>query len=169
MDNLAIINRVLEEHRTIRGHIKLVGDSIVDREALLNLRKTRADWVPGQLEDMLEKQNKLQQTMAALDEGLRGHFDFEEKALPPLLGELFMRALVLDHQEIKKEIENAKSIVVNTRLEGLSRDELLAKEADIQKVVDSMSRKIEEHAAREEIILEMLQRALEEKEQNKSE
>jgi len=136
-DNLAIIRRVIDEHESIRGHVKLVGDSISDQEALPSL--------------------------GFLDEGLRNHFAYEEKVLAPLLGELFMRALVLDHQEIRKEIDVAKSIVTEAKLEGLSREELLNKESHIQQVIKNMCYLIEEHAYKEETILEMLQKVLDEK------
>ena len=167
-DYLAIIRRVIEEHQNIRGHVKLVGDSISDEEALTSLERARADWVPGKPELLAEMQKKLQQAISFLDEGLKNHFAFEGKALPPLLGELFMRAIILDHQEIMKEIDEAKSIAAETRLEGLSREELLSKESHIQQTISNICRLVEEHATKEEIILEMLQRALEEKEQSKS-
>ena len=162
-DNLAIINRIIEWHQAIRGHVKLVGDSMSDQEALSALEKTRSDWIPGRLEILSEKQERLQQTMGFLDEGLKNHFNYEEEALPPLLGELFMRALILDHREIKKEIDEAKRIVAETRLEGLSREELLSRESHIEQMINNICQLVEEHATKEEIILEMLQRALGEK------
>jgi hemerythrin len=163
-DYLAIINRVIEEHQAIRENVKLVGDSIPDREALASLEKTRADWIPGRLENFTEKQSKLVQAIASLDEGLRNHFNFEGKALPQLIGDLFMQAIYLDHQEILTEISEGKAVSSETGLEGLNRDELLAKETDIQQKISNICRLVEEHATREEAILEMLRRALEDKE-----
>ena len=159
-DHLATIKRIIEWHQTIRGHVKLVGDAISDQEALICMETARTDWIPGRLEAVSEKRNRLQQTLGFLSEGLANHFAFEEKVLPPLLGELFMRALILDHNEIRKEIDQAKSIIAHKRLEGLKRDKLLAEEADIQQAVDSMGQLVEEHTAREETLLEMLKRAL---------
>jgi hemerythrin len=118
-DNLAIINRTIEEHHTISGHMKLVGDSISDLEALFSLQKARPDWILSSAETLSERQGKLQQTISALDEGLKNHFSFEEKLLPPLFGEFLMQALILEHRGIKKQIDEAKSLVVNTKLEGL--------------------------------------------------
>jgi len=163
LDKLAIINRVIAEHQTIGQHVKLVGDSVSDEEALKSLEGTRADWIPGRLEAVSEKQKRLQQTMNALDEGLRRHFAFEEKALPPLLGELLMQSLILEHREIKEKIDEAKSTAADTKLEGLSRDELLSEEAHMQHIVANIGHLVEEHAAREEAVLAMVKRALEEK------
>ena len=167
-DKLAIIKRIIDEHQTIKEHIKLVGDSVSDQEALTTLQKAHVDFIPGRLGGASEKQNKLQQAMSFLGEGLRNHFAFEEKALPPFLGELLMQALVIEHREIRKEIDDAKATVAELKLDGLSREESLAKDSQIQQVIDSICQLVEEHATREEAILEMLRRVLEEEEQNKS-
>ena len=162
-DKLVIIKRIIDEHQTIKEHLKLVGDSVSDQEALTTLHKAHADFIPGRLEVASEKQSKLQQAMSFLEEGLKNHFAFEEKALPPLLGELLMQALVLEHGEITKEIDEAISTVANTRLEGLSREELLSKESDMQQMIDGICRLVEEHATKEEAVMEWLRKALEKK------
>ena len=163
LDDVAKINKIIEEHQTLRGHVKLVGDSLTDHEALAALERARYDWIPGQLGVLSERQKKLQRAVSFLEEGLRNHFAFEEKALPPLLGELLMDALAIEHREIKREIEKAKSIVTSTKLEGLSREELLSEEANIQQMISSLCHMVEEHANGEEIVLGMVQKALEEK------
>ena len=166
-DELTTINRVIAEHQQIRGYVKLVGDSVTDREAISGLQQARSDWVPGRLDILTEKQKKLVQAVSALEEGLKNHFDYEEKYLPPILGELLMRALLIEHQEINKGVDDAKRIVVATKLEGLSREECLSKEAELQDMINNLCQVIEGHAHREEIILEMLQRALKEKQSDR--
>jgi len=160
-DNLKIVNRAIEEHHIIRKHVKLVGDSVSDLEALFSLQQARPDWILSSAEALPEKQDKLQQTISALDEGLKNHFSFEEKLLPPLFGKFLMQALILDHREIKKRIAETKSLVANTKLEGLSRKELLSQKAQIQQKVEDILQLVEEHADKEETILKMLQKALE--------
>jgi len=162
-DNLAIINRAIEEHHNIRGHIKLVGDSISDLEALFGLQKARPDWILSSPEALPERQGRLLQTISSLDEGLKNHFSFEEKLFPPLFGELLMQALILEHRGIKKQIDEAKSLVANTSLEGLSQKELLSKKAQIQQKIEGILQLVEWHAGREETILKMLKEALEAK------
>ena len=166
-DNLAIIRRVLEEHQALRRNMKLVGDSITDQEATSSLQGAQADWIPGRPQILAEKQKKLKQTLSFLDEGLKNHFAFEEEALPSLLGELFMRALILDHREIIGEIEEAQSIVADIKIEGLNRDELLLKEARIKQEVDGIYELVEGHTTREEIMLDMVSMALEDQGENK--
>jgi DNA-binding transcriptional regulator YhcF (GntR family) len=80
-----------------------------------------------------------------------------------LFGELLMRALLLEHQGIKKQIDEAKSLVAKTKLEGLSQKELLSKKSQIQQKVENILQLVEEHAVREETILKMLKKALEAK------
>ena len=58
-------------------------------------------------------------------------------------------------------------MVADTRLEGLSPEELLSKKSHIQQVVSGICQMIVEHATHEETILKMIKRALEEKGQNK--
>jgi len=162
-DNLALINRVIEEHHTIRGNLKLVGDSVSDLEALFSLQKARPDLILSSPEALKEKQEKLQQTLSFLDDGLKNHFGFEEKLLPPLFGEFLMKALILDHRAIKKQIDAAKSLAADTILAGVSQKELLSRKSRIQQEVENILQLVEDHAAREETILKMLKRALEEK------
>jgi hemerythrin len=160
-DKRTLIKRIIDEHQTIKQHIKLVGDSISDQEALNALQKAHSDFIPGRPEIISEKQKSLQQTMAFLEDGMKKHFDFEEKVLPPLLGELLGQALALEHRDIKRQIEADKATVANIRLEGLSREELLEKETYIEEVIDALLQLIEGHAAREETVLGMIQSALE--------
>ena len=162
-DNLKIVKRAIEEHHTIRGHTKLVGDSVSDLEALFSLQKARPDWILSSTDALSEKQTKLQQTISALDEGLQNHFSFEEKLLPPLFGKFLMQALILEHREMKKRIDDTKSLLANTKLEGLGQRELLAQKAQIQQKVEDILQLVEEHAGKEETILKMLQKALEAK------
>ena len=165
-DNLAIINKVIEEHRVIRGHIKLVGDRLADREELTSLEKARVDLTPGRLKDLSEELGKLQQALSLAGEGLKNHFSFEEEALPPLLGELLMQGFVLEHQIIQSEVQKAKSVVASTNLEGLNREELLSQESHLQHIVRGICQVVEGHATKEEAILGMIHRALEQKETN---
>lgn len=161
-DSLAIIKKVIEEHQLIRSHLKLVGETVSDREAVADLEEARTDWIPGRPQSLVEIKESLQQALSLLDEGLKNHFAFEEEALPPLLGELFMKAIRLDHQEIMKALQQAKTMSTDTKLVGLSRDELMHKEAETQQTINNLCQMIEEHASKEETILEMLQRVLEE-------
>ena len=159
-DYLAKINEILEEHRTIRGGVKLVGDSVSDQEALVSLKSVRSDWTPGRLELVSEKQRKLKQTMSFLEEGLRNHFSKEQDMLPALLGEFLMQSLLLEHQEIIEKIDEVRLVATDSKLEGLTEAELESRDSEIKQKISDFSRRLEEHADKEELMLEMVVRAL---------
>ena len=164
LDNWAMLRRVTrlrEEHQAISEHLKLVGDSVSDREALRSLRGAHTDWVPSRPEILGKKLEKLQQTLSLLEEGLRNHFAFEENNLPPLCGDLLMKAILVDHQEIRKKLDEAKSIVFSNKLDSLSEDELTSLESRTKEAVDNVLNVVEEHARKEQVVLEMMRAVLE--------
>jgi len=163
-DQLAIINRVILEHQRVREYVKMIGSSVTDREALASLQKARTDWVPGRPDILAKTKEKLEQAMDNLDTGLKHHFVYEEEALPPLFGELFMQALILEHKEVLRKLDDARAMITGIELEGLSREEVLTKESDIQQTIGALGTAVEDHAVREEVMLDMLQRSLQEKE-----
>jgi hypothetical protein len=162
-DSLAEIREIIAEHQSVRSNVKLVGESVSDQEALNSLRSTRSDWTPGQFELLAEKRRKLAQTVSLLDEGLKTHFAREEKVLPSFLGDFLMQALLLEHGEIKKAIGEARLAAGGGGgPEGASQAELEKLDAEMQRVVGSLSRLIETHADKEDMMLEMVQRTLDE-------
>jgi hypothetical protein len=159
-DSLAAIKEIIAEHQSVRSNIKLIGDSVSDQEALNSLKSARSDWAPGQLELLAEKRKKLGQTVSSLDEGLKNHFTKEETVLPSFLGDFLMQALLLEHGEIKKAISEAKLAASGSSPENPSQAELASLDAQLQRVVGSLSRLIESHADKEDMMLEMVQRTL---------
>ena len=162
LDALAVITRAISEHHAIRGHIKLAGDTVNDIEALFTLQRTQSGWSQTSITALIEKQNQLLQTISFLEQGLKNHFAFEEEALPPLFGELLMKAILHQHYEIGRQIETAKTTLANIKLEGTDQQELLSKRPVIQRNIDNLCRTVEEHASHEEIVLNMMKKALEE-------
>lgn len=168
MDNLALIDKIMEEHHTIRRHIKLAGDTLSDWEALVGLQRAKADWISDQSGTLSEKLERLQKTISLLSDGLNNHFSLEESHLPQLLGVLLMRAIMLDHQEIEKGIDRARSKVVDPMLQVSSQEDLASTKSEIEQAINSVGQLVAKHAAEEEVILEMLRRALEDKRKNSS-
>jgi hypothetical protein len=161
-DASAIVTRVISEHHAIRGHIKLAGDTINDIEALFTIQRRQSGWSQTSITALIEERDRLLQAISFLEEGLKNHFGFEEDALPPLFGELLMKAILHEHHRISKQIGSAKITLANIELEGLDRRELFSKKSIIQQNVNDLCRTIEEHAQHEEVILNMMKKALEE-------
>ena len=162
MEALEVIKRVIAEHHGIRDHIKLAGDTVTDFEALSTLQQAHSGWAQSTAGSLVEKRDRLQQAMSFLEKGLTNHFSYEEKYLPPLFGELLMKSLLLEHRDIASQIGNAKALISGARLEKLGQKELLAEKLRIENVIGNLSQTVEEHAGHEEIILNMLKKALEE-------
>lgn len=160
-DSLAIIRRVIDEHRTIGRQMKLAGESVTDDEALAALEKARADWIPGRPESTSTKHGRLQQAIGYVEEGLKNHFAFEEDVFPALLGELLARAIAMQHREILTAIDEIESAMSEARLDKLGREELLAEESRLQQRIGMISQLVDDHARKEELILDMVQRVLE--------
>jgi hypothetical protein len=97
----------------------------------------------------------------ALEEGLKRHFGFEEKFLPPLFGELLMKAIRHEHQEIARQIQKVKDTLNGFEMTGHDPRKLNSKRALIQETINHVLQAVEEHANHEEIILKMMKKALE--------
>ena len=151
-DYKTMFNKIKEEHVNVKENIKLIGDSVADSEATSIIRKLNTEWSSSEKELLLEKQNMLRQAFATLDEGLRNHFDFELQYLPQFIGELLMRALILEHHEIEEQIDAAKSMSFNMELEDPAM-----REAHFHQTIDDLYSQIEKHIDKEEIILKMLE------------
>ena len=161
-DSVATINTVISEHHATRLHIRLAGDSISDEEAVATLKAARTDWIPGRLAALGLRRRKLEQTLCYLREGLSNHFAAEETLLPLLLDQVLTRAIVLDHRRILESMDEALAAVADLDLQGPDRESLLAMDSKVQQLIDHVCHLIEDHATKEDIVLDMMLRALRE-------
>jgi hypothetical protein len=160
-DSLAVIDRVIREHQAIRRSIRLSGEAVNDVEALFTIQATQSGWSQSSIADLGGKLSQLLQAVSFMEDGLRNHFAFEEESLPPLLGDLLMKALLREHREVSQQLQDVKGMLSGSRLEGMDQRDLLAKRAVIQQDITDLGQAIEEHAQHEEVILNMLKRTLE--------
>jgi hypothetical protein len=159
-ERLKVIQIVIDEHRMIRDNVKLVGDTVSDSEAMKLLNETHNNLNPRQMDVVSHSHQDLQGTVNILEQGLSNHFTVEEKTLPSLLGELLWEALRIEHNDINNSVGEVKTAITTFSLEGLNREEMFYKEFNLQKVINNLTQQIEEHATKEETILDMLKRAL---------
>jgi hypothetical protein len=160
LDAVEVIRRVTAEHSLLRDKKNLLGLSMNDMEAAVDLRGASAIWGQSSIGTIVERRRALQQTIDALEEGLELHFVFEEEELPAILGSTLTRALLLEHKEIKDKIRQTKSALAETHLEKLTREEVFWQKGRIQQLVFNTSQAIEDHAGREDVILRMVDRSL---------
>ncbi|MBE0481471.1 MAG: hemerythrin domain-containing protein [Dehalococcoidia bacterium] len=160
-ERLDIIRKVIDEHVRLTGGIKLVGESVSDLEAYFSLQKAGAELISGRPESLAEKQERLRKTFSYLNEGLRNHFAFEEKNLPPLMGELLMQALKQEHDALLAQLEEAQRNVEGIDAAEPDRSAQLAARFQMRQAVERLLQSVDEHAAREETVLNMIRSALE--------
>ncbi len=155
--NVTTIDYVINDHKFVKENTEHVGASMNDIQALSNLQ-----WTLGSAGALIKRREDLQQTLTVLEEGLLIHFGYEEKMLPPLFGRVLMLALRFEHQEIKQAIDEVKSVAFGDWPKGMSQEELLSRGTGIQEVISRLCQLIKGHLKRENIILKMMKRALEE-------
>jgi hypothetical protein len=160
-DAITIINRVIEEHHKIRDNIKLAGDSLNDVEASFTLAKAYSGWTQSSAVELAAKKDQLIRALSALEQGLSAHFDYEEKYLPPLFGELLMKALLHEHREVLRKIESARKTAADIDVESGDSQQLLSRKTVVQESVNHLLQAVEEHAGHEETVLLMIRGGLE--------
>jgi uncharacterized protein YfkK (UPF0435 family) len=105
-DEIEKVKHILEEHTGIKERSKVVGEEINDLEALEDLKMLRESFSGTEEIVLADKLKELKQAMSFFIDGLRKHFDDEEKLFPEILGEPLSRALVYKHRQIMEDINS---------------------------------------------------------------
>jgi len=162
-DKIEQVKHIIEEHTAIRDRSKVVGDEINDLEALEDLKLLR-DSFSGTDEIVLaDKLRELKQAMSHFIDSLQKHFDDEEKLFPGVLGEPLARALKHEHRQITEDITNLIAIGDNTGLEQISQQRSPAIVMHIFQRISALRKIVEEHALKEDVVLQMLLVGLQER------
>ena len=155
-DEIEKVRHLIEEHITVKDRLRLIGDEINDLEAMQSLQKLR-DSIAGTGELVLgEKLKELKQNISYVSEGLRNHFEDEEKLLPELIGELLTTALLHEHRKIKEDIAALADLINNATLEEISQQRSPAIMMYIAQIINSLRNKIEEHSSREDAVFQLV-------------
>ena len=156
---LEIIDEVIAQHKVIRMNIQGVRGHMADFDALFSLQRAQSGWAQASVDKLINQKQQLREALGLVQNGLNRHFFWEEKALTPIYGEAFMKALVFVHNEIKQHVEKTISIADGLRLEGMSQPEILAEKSQLQEATNTLGQKVEQHANLEEQMLAMLRQA----------
>jgi regulator of sigma D len=156
---LEIIDQVIAQHQIVRLNLQGVQSSLTDFDALFNLQKAQSRWAQSSVNKLQDQKQQLQDALSKVQQGLNGHFSWEEQVLPALFGEVLMKALLFVHGEIRQQIEQTMSKVGSSSIEGLNQKDLAAQKSRVHEATATLARMVEEHAALEEQILGMLKKA----------
>lgn len=153
---IALIDRLIEEHRTIGQRMKKLEKVVNDAEALAGLEKAKEAFMPGRFEQ-LQGLKELQELVQTTEEGLLAHFDREETALLSAVEKYggkeiasALHTLLNEHKDLVNRMAQAKKQVEELMIQGLARHSWEAKAHDMRAYISHTRKLIEKHASNEQ-------------------
>jgi urease gamma subunit len=162
-DALEIINSVIAQHGKVTEHVKTTGTRMNDIDAVFSVQRAayKVAWSASSVKEMLDKRDQLMETLTIMEEGLKKHFAYEEKALPLVFGELLMKDILDAHKAINEQLEKTKATLKG--LDGLDKEELFARRTELVDSVHDLRKTVVDHAHDEEEILGMVRKVFEQR------
>jgi hypothetical protein len=161
-EQLKIIDQVIREHQQIRSNIKLVGETVNDMEAVFGLQQAYSSWTQSTAVELKQKLDVMTRVLGTLLSGVAAHFTFEQERFPLLLGETVSHAIELEHEDIQKKAKLVSSSFAALDLDTLDKTTILTKKVQLQTNVGELTQMLQEHAHREDVIIGMVKKSLEE-------
>ncbi len=163
---LALIERIIEEHRMYLTELQNIGQVANDVVVLKGLELGKEVFMPGRL-DQKHGLQKLKELLTAIAQGLRGHFNREEVALPGVVAQYgdeemtsALRSILLEHEDLRNRIAGGEKHVAELTGGGLTRHVWEATAHDMRAHITHTRKLLEAHASIEQELLYKLQRAL---------
>lgn len=163
---LALIEKIIEEHKQILGNIRALEQVTNDAGALRVLDIAKEGFMPGR-PDQAEGLHKLDELLAMTNSGIRAHFNREETGLLAAFeehgGEMLisaLRALLLEHDVIRKRFVHAEQLVTELKMGDLSRYVWEASAYDMRAHIAHTRKLFEVHARSEQNLLRTLRNRL---------
>jgi hemerythrin-like domain-containing protein len=157
-EDIVIVYGLLHEHEAIRQNAMQIRNAINEPEA--KFLQTVGRWSDELVKEITTAYGNVQIAMSNINQGLQQHFENEEKTLAPLIGSLLTKALGQEHRELLDKFDKARSLVKESNLALLSREELLARSYDIRNTAVNIFDQIESHVTKEDVILQLLRRII---------
>ncbi len=161
---LAIIERIIAEHKVIKGRAQALVQTANDAGAIQGLEKATGAFMPGRL-DQKQGLQQLEELLKVTEEGLKKHFYLEGTGLLAVFKEYGDGALVSDfeallqeHKELIRRFAHAKKHVVELMGGELSRHVWEASAHDMRAHISHTRRLLDEHARSEQKLLYTLRR-----------
>ncbi|MFC1954208.1 hemerythrin domain-containing protein [Chloroflexota bacterium] len=171
-DALAIIEKIIEEHKTITEKLQNFEQVANDAEALTGFDKAKDSFMPGRLEGKKGLES-FDQLLDTITEGIHGHFSREEGALMHVFEEhgdrklsADLNSLLLEHKELRDRLASTKQDtdkLLNGQLPGQVWQALAQ---DMRAYVTHTRKLFEVHAAVEQKLLHTLRSELKQKSGN---
>ena len=165
-ETLALIEKIVEEHKSIMQGVQTLEQAASDTEAIVGLEKAKETFMPGRLEQE-QGLKKLQASLEVIDQGLRAHFNREETALLSVFEKhgnkelaSALRSLLLEHEDLRNRLAHSKKHVAELVSGGLSRHLWEASAHDMRAHISHTRKLLEAHAEIEEELFHKLRTEL---------
>ncbi len=165
-ETLALIEKIVEEHKSIMQGVQTLEQAASDAEAIVGLEKAKETFMPGRLEQE-QGLKKLQASLEAIDQGLRAHFDREETGLMGVFEKhgnkelaSALRSLLLEHEDLRNRLAHSKKHVAELVSGGLSRHLWEASAHDMRAHISHTRKLLEAHAEIEQELFHKLRTEL---------
>ena len=150
--DVALIEEIIEEHKTIMQGVQNLEQIAGDAEAIVSLEEAKEAFMPGRFGQEPGLQ-KLQEALETIDQGLQAHFSREETALLAVFEkhgnkELVsaLRSLLLEHEDLRNRVAHSKKHVDELISGGLSRHRWEASAHDMRAHISHTRKLLGAHA-----------------------
>ena len=130
------------------------------RDKILSIEKTVLYQFGSYHGDVNEREKRLKESVRFVEDVLNNSSSQDEHILSMMLDRLLVNGLALQYEEIRSELDDLKSIWIDEKLEGLSKERLEALVVFIDRRIESICDKIAYKASTEETILKTARKAL---------
>lgn len=164
--DLAIIERVIAEHKTIQQNFHKLEQVANDAEAMTGFEEAKEAFMPGRL-DQKKGLRELQDTLTTIEEGLQRHFHFEEVSLPTVVerhgdAELksSLKSILLEHADLRNRLNHSKNHAAELAGGDMARHRWEAAAHDMRAYISHTRKLLETHAGIEQTLLHELRSRL---------
>ena len=164
--NMALIEEIIGEHKTIMQGVQNLEQVAGDTEAIASLEEAKEDFMPGR-SGQGQSLQKLQQALETIDKGLQAHFSREETALLAVFEEhgnkelvSALRSLLNEHDELRNRLAHSKKQVAELLSGGLARHLWEASAHDMRAYISHTRKLLGAHAGIEWELFHKLQTEL---------
>jgi hypothetical protein len=162
LSDLTKVDSLLYENGALRSCCRRIGKLIGEQEMLF-LQKG-GERTSDLIYELANQKLNLEQAVRTLEDALARHKQLHGELPSWLIGEPLTEALEMEHSEMLEAIKKAKA-EIPAEFKNLTRAELLAKSLQIRSAHESACVLIEAHLSKEDAILELLRRALRNRQQ----
>jgi hypothetical protein len=161
LEAIEIINNVIAQHQKITEVVKTTGSRMNDIDAVFSVQNStwQVAWMTETLPKLLERRGSMLNTVNILADGLKKHFEYEQKVLPLVLGEQLMKDILHDHDRVRAQMETTQTFL--TGLDQLKAEDFQTKRLELIKDIDALRDLVLNHAHYEEIILLAIKKVFE--------